>query len=163
MVFVAGFFLRVLPPTQKYSAVPDRETDDRQQFTYEEPEERGRQDTISTSSPSQSSSSTQPLLHAGREPALPTSGNEAVHDLENSRVAGEATSLVDAPKPPPYTDEETGSQIQTSHDNNNENSSHYSDIRGLALIRRLDFWQLFLMMGLLSGIGLMTIKWVLRF
>jgi hypothetical protein len=156
MVSVSGFFLRVLPPTQKYTTIPDRETEDRQQFTYEEPEEIGRQDTNSIPSSSQSSS-TQPLLHAGREPI---SGNEALNDLEDSRVTGEATSLVDAPKTSPYTDEETGSQVQTYHDN--ENSSHYSDIRGLALIRRQEFWQLFLMMGLLSGIGLMTIKWVLR-
>lgn len=164
MVFVSGFFLRVLPPTQKYTSIPDRETEDRQQqFTYEEPQEIGRQDTNSLLSPAQSSS-TQPLLHAVREPAFPAPGNEAVHDLEDSRVTGEAASLVDAPKTSPCTDEETGRQIQTYHDNDsNENSSHYSDIRGLALIKRPEFWQLFLMMGLLSGIGLMTIKWVFLF
>lgn len=163
MVFVSGFFLRVLPPSQKYTSIPDRETEDRQQFTYEEPQEIGRQDTNSIPSPAQSSS-TQPLLHAMREPAFPAPGNEAVHDLEDSRVTGEAAPLVGTLKTSPYTDEETRRQIQTYHDNdNNENSSHYSDIRGLALIRRPEFWQLFLMMGLLSGIGLMTIKWVLLF
>ena len=32
------------------------------------------------------------------------------------------------------------------------------DIRGLALLPRLDFWQLFVLLGILTGIGLMTIK-----
>ena len=36
--------------------------------------------------------------------------------------------------------------------------SHHADIRGLALLSRMKFYQLWLMMGLLTGIGLMTIK-----
>jgi MFS family permease len=36
--------------------------------------------------------------------------------------------------------------------------SHHTDIRGLAMLRKIEFWQLFLSMGLLSGIGLMTIN-----
>jgi hypothetical protein len=36
--------------------------------------------------------------------------------------------------------------------------SHPVDVTGLALLPRPDFWQLFLLMGLLSGVGLMTIK-----
>ena len=40
----------------------------------------------------------------------------------------------------------------TGHD------SHGLDIRGLALLPRVEFWQLFLLLGLLTGIGLMTIK-----
>jgi hypothetical protein len=39
-----------------------------------------------------------------------------------------------------------------------QNGSHYPDIRGLALLSKPEFWQLFLIMALLSGIGLMTIK-----
>ena len=34
-----------------------------------------------------------------------------------------------------------------------------TDVRGLALLRKLEFWQLFLLFGLLSGIGLMNIKY----
>ncbi|KAL6235238.1 hypothetical protein BDW75DRAFT_251056 [Aspergillus navahoensis] len=37
--------------------------------------------------------------------------------------------------------------------------SHQPDIRGLAMLRKIEFWQLFLTMALLSGIGLMTIKY----
>ncbi len=36
--------------------------------------------------------------------------------------------------------------------------SHRVDIRGAALLRNVEFWQLFVIMGILSGIGLMTIK-----
>lgn len=36
--------------------------------------------------------------------------------------------------------------------------SHRVDIRGSQLFRVLDFWQLFSIMGILTGIGLMTIK-----
>lgn len=36
--------------------------------------------------------------------------------------------------------------------------SHRVDIRGWRLMRSLDFWQLFSIMGILAGIGLMTIK-----
>lgn len=36
--------------------------------------------------------------------------------------------------------------------------SHRADIRGWALIRNLEFWQLFAVMGILAGVGLMTIK-----
>ncbi|KAL4879091.1 major facilitator superfamily domain-containing protein [Aspergillus karnatakaensis] len=37
-------------------------------------------------------------------------------------------------------------------------NSHQPDIRGLAMLRKVEFWQLFLTMALLSGIGLMTIN-----
>jgi hypothetical protein len=36
--------------------------------------------------------------------------------------------------------------------------SHRVDIRGWRLLRNVDFWQLFTIMGILAGIGLMTIK-----
>ena len=36
--------------------------------------------------------------------------------------------------------------------------AHHPDVRGLAMLRFVEFWQLFLTMALLSGIGLMTIK-----
>ncbi|OJJ59039.1 hypothetical protein ASPSYDRAFT_1177352 [Aspergillus sydowii CBS 593.65] len=37
---------------------------------------------------------------------------------------------------------------------------HQPDVRGLAMLNKVEFWQLFLTMALLSGIGLMTIKYV---
>ncbi|EEA28737.1 MFS transporter, putative [Talaromyces marneffei ATCC 18224] len=72
MVVVFGVFLRILPPEQPYTAIPERDDEHRHQFTYERPEE--------------------------------------------------------------------------------------TDIRGLALFRKREFWQQFILMALLSGIGLMTIN-----
>ncbi len=39
--------------------------------------------------------------------------------------------------------------------------SHRVDIRGWNLLKTIDFWQLFAIMGILAGIGLMTIEvWI---
>lgn len=35
---------------------------------------------------------------------------------------------------------------------------HHLDIRGVAMLPKVEFYQLFMMLGLLTGIGLMTIK-----
>ncbi|KAL9114516.1 MAG: hypothetical protein Q9227_001597 [Pyrenula ochraceoflavens] len=39
-----------------------------------------------------------------------------------------------------------------------DHRAHHLDIRGFALLPRPEFWQLFLLMGILTGIGLMTIN-----
>lgn len=36
--------------------------------------------------------------------------------------------------------------------------AHRVDIRGFQLFKTVEFWQLFALMGILTGIGLMTIK-----
>jgi hypothetical protein len=38
--------------------------------------------------------------------------------------------------------------------------AHRVDIRGLKMLPLVEFWQLFALMGILTGIGLMTIKYV---
>lgn len=42
--------------------------------------------------------------------------------------------------------------------NNDVHHGHHIDIRGWALTRSTDFWLLFVLLGLLTGTGLMTIK-----
>lgn len=42
--------------------------------------------------------------------------------------------------------------------NIDKDRSHQIDIRGMKLLRSVDFWQLFLIMAILAGVGLMTIK-----
>ena len=51
-------------------------------------------------------------------------------------------------------DQEHEGQKASSHSNH----SLRADITGLQLLRTGDFWLLFLMLGLLTGIGLMTIN-----
>ncbi|KAG9497802.1 hypothetical protein J7337_010673 [Fusarium musae] len=40
----------------------------------------------------------------------------------------------------------------------NSGGSHHVDIRGLALVRSVSFWHLFVIMAILAGVGLMTIN-----
>lgn len=88
-------------------------------------------------------------------------------------------SLVSNPRPqPPNPDhDETSSLVSSKHGprpsqgsliNDDDDvfsdiglDSPHPDIRGLAMLPKVEFWQLFLTMALLSGIGLMTIKYVL--
>ena len=43
-------------------------------------------------------------------------------------------------------------------ENTVKDHAHRVDIRGLKLLPMVEFWQLFSLMGILTGIGLMTIK-----
>jgi hypothetical protein len=36
--------------------------------------------------------------------------------------------------------------------------SQWLDVTGLALLYKIEFWQLWVLMGLLTGVGLMTVK-----
>lgn len=76
---------------------------------------------------------------------------------------------------PPLADEEEqdGPSTETSSlisgpgdlvdddDSASKKSTHSStDITGLALLYKYEFWQLWVLLGLLTGVGLMTIKYV---
>lgn len=41
-------------------------------------------------------------------------------------------------------------------------SSHHPDIRGVAMLKHTEFYQLFVLLGILTGVGIMTIKWAVR-
>jgi hypothetical protein len=45
---------------------------------------------------------------------------------------------------------------------NTTQRSQWLDVTGLALVYRIEFWQLWILLGLLTGVGLMTIKYVLH-
>ncbi len=63
--------------------------------------------------------------------------------------ADESSSLMSGPGD--ITPGEDANQQEHHH-------SHKPGVTGLALLPRVEFWQLFLMLGLLTGVGLMTIK-----
>jgi hypothetical protein len=89
-------------------------------------------------------------------------------------------SVVPSHIPPPVTcqpllaieDELSGSSTETSSllsgpgdivddddaESKKSTHSHCVDVTGLALLYKPDFWQLWVLMGLLTGVGLMTIK-----
>lgn len=71
------------------------------------------------------------------------------HITESHDDADETSSLVSGPGDLPDHDK---SSVYRGH------HSHRSDITGVALIKNGAFWKLFIMLGLLCGVGLMTIK-----
>lgn len=160
MVLIPGLFLRVLPPEKPYTAVPEYDSEDRAQFIIEQPQEIGRQRSNSASSPLPSSSSTRPHLTDATDPVWSNSTSAVYPEPEETIDAEEVSPLVSKPKPLqyPHGNNEHTVQPHQSDEDINENRSHYLDIKGLALLWRLEFWQQFSMMALLSGIGLMTIK-----
>lgn len=56
----------------------------------------------------------------------------------------------------------SSSSTPDSHDDQHhmpvQSDSHQTEITGLALLPQSEFWQLFIMLGLLAGVGLMTIN-----
>ncbi|KAL8864228.1 MAG: hypothetical protein Q9174_007428, partial [Haloplaca sp. 1 TL-2023] len=48
-------------------------------------------------------------------------------------------------------------QKHQDHESATHHDSHHVDIRGFILLRQVEFYQLWLLLGLLTGVGLMTI------
>lgn len=78
---------------------------------------------------------------------LPTA--HTADDADPSGSSTETSSLLSAPGD--IVDDSDKSSIKTCH-------SHCIDVTGLALLYKPDFWQLWVLMGLLTGVGLMTIN-----
>jgi hypothetical protein len=70
-------------------------------------------------------------------------------DQEDELAVDEVASLMSAAGP--AGDDIAGTDVDVDR-------SHRIDIRGLKLLRTLTFWQLWVIMAILAGIGLMTIK-----
>lgn len=70
--------------------------------------------------------------------------------VEEDEFGDEHSSLLSSPSPPNTPNNE--SSKSTPH------SEAHLDVRGMPLLRLPEFWQLFTMLGLLCGIGLMTIN-----
>jgi hypothetical protein len=147
-------FIRVAPISSAYSALPRNEPEDHNGFRWSHQgnptEHRApHSDEPGTQSTTPQAQSPTP----GRPPlGLPNSG------LAGNEIDVDETSPLTSqpilPRDPGDTFYEGQLPADISY------NSHYSDLRGLALLPKVEFWQLFLTMGLLSGIGLMTIKFV---
>jgi hypothetical protein len=84
----------------------------------------------------------------------PFSGQPPLADDDQpARNSDESSSLLSIPGDivEPETDAE-------SHKSHITERSHLLDVTGLALLYKIEFWQLWILMGLLTGVGLMTIK-----
>lgn len=56
------------------------------------------------------------------------------------------------------SDDNVDPEICSAHPVDGVHNGHHVDIRGWALIRSVDFWLNWTMLGMMTGIGLMTIK-----
>ncbi|RFU35706.1 hypothetical protein B7463_g674, partial [Scytalidium lignicola] len=136
LVFVSFFFLRVLPHTS-YTSLPTSEGRERtdsnvlRRTKSEESKHRGR---VS--------------VEQAAEDEAP-SGVMAGTDETSSLMSTSSSSALNDVIVHGVIDEEN--HIDKDH-------SHRVDIRGLKMIKHPAFWQLFALMGILAGIGLMTIN-----
>lgn len=111
-----------------------------------------------------------------RRPSAPEDSDPNIHNstgYDNVQSAHARTQSVTSNHHPtvhPHETDETSSlvsksDIRPSFDTLDDDflddvalDAHHPDIRGLAMLKHVEFWQLFMTMALLSGIGLMTIK-----
>ncbi|KAL7627626.1 hypothetical protein AAE478_001819 [Parahypoxylon ruwenzoriense] len=174
MTFAGFFFLRVLPPHSPYHAVPDADpsmTDSQQlhRTTSDEPKARagrGNPSEPGMSSTTTDTTNTQMTQNASEQ------GDEASGTLDSQGPKGpnRAADVEAATSGKQDGADETSSLLSQStlssslpgevlvQSSIDMDRSHRVDIRGINLLKNIEFWQLFTIMGILSGIGLMTIN-----
>jgi len=168
LIVLGFFFVRVLPPASShgsYQAVPGNESGmeindsqllSRTSSDHPKPHQQSDADPgTSSTTPSSPGPKPQPSPDAPELPdsASPPATEESLaDDTVDDAPVDEACSLIsDASSLPGDV------LVQSSVD---MDQSHRIDIRGFRMLPIPRFWQLFCIMGILAGIGLMTIKWV---
>ncbi|KAG4422507.1 hypothetical protein IFR04_004408 [Cadophora malorum] len=148
IVTVGFFFLRVLPHPH-YTAVPTTSSRARadsnrlHRTKSEEAKHRARQAHQEPGRPSRSIATPEETdalnqYDAGEEVA------EGVNtETETSSLMSKSTSS------------SPGDDLEET---NIKDHAHRTDIRGLKMLPMIEFWQLFMLMGILTGVGLMTIN-----
>ena len=158
MTFISSFFLRVIPHPSIYSAVSSGEYrgDPRSNRLHR----------------SKSGDSKRGAVHDTPEPGMHHAAPNNLYPLSRNDSEDAKTHL-SVPETPDTEADETSSLMSKSSvsgagdlEENGErydstaHDPHHLDIRGMALIPKIEFWELFILLGLLTGIGLMTIKYV---
>lgn len=144
IVFVGFFFLRVLPHAH-YTAVPAGPASSKLHRTKsEESKYRANQAAI------EPGRSTFVVSHL-HEPQVLNHNDIGVEAPEGSMSETDETSSL-----------MSKSTVSSPGDVNEEiivrDHAHRVDIRGFNMLPHAEFWQLFILMGILTGVGLMTIK-----
>lgn len=135
LTFLGFFFLKTYAPSASYQAVPDSDADGSRS-------QRLRRTSCSADEPG-----TLPVANT----STAQQGQSAIITNDDS-VPDETSSLMSSSS---STHRQTQANSVVDDDR-----SHRVDIRGLKLLGSLDFWQLFSIMTILAGVGLMTIKYV---
>lgn len=148
LVLVCFFFLKVVPHALPYSLLPTTDCESRV-------DARPIQRTKS---------------QEGRRARhhLPEHGRRTDSRIKYPEDESESSleTAMEAPKPGIHESRSLVSRPSVSYDYENtgrvegafEAHNRHVDIRGLALLPKLEFWQTFALLGILTGIGLMTIK-----
>ncbi|KAK2742758.1 hypothetical protein FQN55_007699 [Onygenales sp. PD_40] len=152
IILASSYFVRVLPSSSQYSSLPTQETGRRSHSgdlyrTKSSDSQRKGSSEIGT--PYETSNS---ALHYDTPSGSAVVAPEATYP---NMDPDETSSLV-ARSSSPTNSEDSCCDEATSK--GPANHSHHADIRGWALLPRVEFWQLFLLLGLFTGIGLMTIN-----
>ncbi|APA13725.1 hypothetical protein SS1G_07585 [Sclerotinia sclerotiorum 1980 UF-70] len=127
-VFLGFFFLRVIPHAH-YSALPGHNRSDSNRLHRTKSEENKRRED-------------RDALEG--EPGAEVPENGVMSEID------ETSSLMSK-----STDEESSETVAKT---DKKDHAHRVDIRGFQLFKTIEFWQLFALMGILTGIGLMTIN-----
>lgn len=98
---------------------------------------------------------------AGSQPHDSTSGRSG--ESSNLTTAASSTMIAETDDGADETSSLLSSRVSSVAgevyvQNVDMDRSHRADIRGWNLIKNIEFWQLFAVMGILAGVGLMTIK-----
>lgn len=156
-----GFFFLKVYPHASYHAVPDSDGRSahgellRRTSSEEAKRQRSGYAAHRINEPGTSSHSATAANAAGSlGPAELESGHAATPEEVEEPEVDETSSLVSSSSS--SASSAAGENVLAS--SVDMDRSHRVDIRGLALLRSLGFWQLFSIMALLAGIGLMTIK-----
>lgn len=149
MTFVGFFFLKVYPHTHThYNPIPDPE--DEEDELSDPPNE-----------PLRLTSSAEAKRRSDNRPEPGTSNENPPTAGPTTSLGGEATDVCNPDETSSLMSAASGASGNAVSDRRVDlDRNHHIDIRGLTLLKSLDFWQLFVVMGLLAGIGLMSIKYV---
>ena len=153
MVLVGTLFLRVVPHTSIYSPLKTQDRSGSDSSTLLK-RARSRDSRYSAGHLSQDEPGTQPegISYHDDTPKDPTEFNEPEGPKQGAEETSSLLSKSSGSGPGDIPYQEATAKNEADHD------SHHLDIRGLALLSKMKFYQLWLMMGLLTGVGLMTIK-----
>ncbi|PSR81892.1 major facilitator superfamily domain-containing protein [Coniella lustricola] len=168
MTFLGFWFLRVIPHTT-YQSVATSEEDGKP----EEPQPHRSDGLFEPGESFNNHVSRKQALHciqADQGTFSPASSSRSPHDLTSGRSAdGDSSHLTTAASSTIVAgtdDDETSSLLskvssvagEVYVQNVDMIRSHHVDVRGWDLLRSMEFWQLFAIMGILAGVGLMTIN-----
>jgi hypothetical protein len=167
LTFAGFFFLRVYPHTHYHALAPSEASlSDSQQLrrTTSQDSKNSRAGRGNFAEPGMSSNATT------NQETLVSGQGDAAGSLFSGAVDVEAAAPPRRPRDEVEDVDETSSLMSRSSSASSlpgdvlvtssvdMDRSHRVDIRGMKILKNLEFWQLFSIMGILSGIGLMTIK-----